>query len=38
MTIIELNERKSTTDDSKLNNLYLQFNDLLNELKKQKLP
>ena len=38
MTIIELNERKSTTDDSKLNNLYLQFNGLLNELKKQKLP
>jgi hypothetical protein len=38
LTIIELIERKSTIDDSKLNNLYLQFNDLLNELKKHKLP
>ena len=37
LTIIKLIERKSATDDSKLNNLYLQFNNLLSELKRQKL-
>ena len=38
MNIIELKDRQNLSDDSKLSRIYIQFGELLNQLRKKNLP